>query len=200
MTVPRAGLRQQVEAATAAAVSANPGGIASVSAAAIVKAFMGRGASESSLYRWVRSYLASGAALPRDFPIGETDMPAVAPVSVPPATSMPMAIPGTSVVAPAAVPVPTGIAVLSRLEDCIRAAQQVMDYARKDDGSVRNAKLLIAASEHLRRNLDTAVKLRESMRQDRDLDAFLEDVVREIQKEAPELAQRLLQRLTLRGV
>ena len=38
-------------------------------------------------------------------------------------------------------------------------------------------------SEHLRRLLETAAKLREAMRQDRDLDAMMRGVVAEIAKE-----------------
>jgi hypothetical protein len=43
------------------------------------------------------------------------------------------------------------IPVMDRLNQCISAADQVIAFARTPEGAVRNSKLLLSASEHLRR-------------------------------------------------
>ena len=70
-----------------------------------------------------------------------------------------------------------------------------MAFARRDDGSVRMPKTLLAASEQLRRNLETAVKVHEAMRAISDVERFhyeLIGVVAEVARKHPIAAELLL--------
>jgi hypothetical protein len=70
-----------------------------------------------------------------------------------------------------------------------------MRHARTPEGAVRNAKLLLSGSEHLRRCLEMAVKLQAALREDSDLERFHDAVMGEIRKESPECATRIAMRL-----
>jgi hypothetical protein len=84
---------------------------------------------------------------------------------------------------------------IGKLQACIRAAEQVMAFARKEDGTVKMSKTLLAASEHLRRSLETAVKLHEAIRTVSDIDRFHDEliaVVGEVAEKHPAAAEFLL--------
>ncbi len=87
------------------------------------------------------------------------------------------------------------VPVIEQLGDCIRAAQQVMAYARHADGSVRSAKILLSAAEMLRRSLDTAVKLQQALMDVAQTERFHTAVIETIKDESPATAERLLVRL-----
>jgi hypothetical protein len=55
------------------------------------------------------------------------------------------------------------LVIVQNLEDCISAAQEVMNSARCLRHKAEHAKLLITASEHLRRCLETAIRLHETL-------------------------------------
>lgn len=97
-----------------------------------------------------------------------------------------------------AAPGMTALEVIAKLRACIIAAEQVMAFSRKEDGSVKMSKTLLSASEHLRRSLETAVKLHEAMRTVSDIERFHDEliaVVGEVAQEYPPAAELLLTRM-----
>jgi len=136
-----------------------------------------RGVSRSSAFRWIDEDLA---------PAGQKLAVAVN------ATAIRAALPQqTNPVAAMAAPVP----VLDLLRESIATAQQVMAFARNGDGSVRMAKTLLAASEHMRRTLETATKVHEAMRDVQQVEQQQQIILDEIKKESPETAMRIVRRL-----
>jgi len=59
----------------------------------------------------------------------------------------------------------SAIQVIERLKQCLKTADDLMANARRPEGTMRNAKLLLGTSEHLRRSLETATRIAEAMRQ-----------------------------------
>jgi hypothetical protein len=81
------------------------------------------------------------------------------------------------------------------LENCIVTAEQVMEFARTQDGGVRNAKLLLTASEHLRRSIATACEQHEAMMNTMQIERFHEAMIDEIGKVDRPTAERIINRL-----
>ncbi len=167
--------------------------------ATVLRRFEGRGADRATLFRWASALFASGRA-------GQHLAGKIAAAAEKRAERAPEASAADAARdAVATLPVtvrpediaggPSAIAVIQRLQDCVRAAEEVMAHARAD-GRVRNAKLLLQASEHLRRCLDTAARLHEAMRSVNDLDRFHAAVLAEVAKEAPLCAERIVTRLS----
>lgn len=75
--------------------------------------------------------------------------------------------------------------VMERLEFCLGNAEQVIRFAKTTDGEVRNAKLLLAASEHLRRSLETAAKLHQAMMEYSKAERFQDAILEEIGRGVP---------------
>jgi hypothetical protein len=84
------------------------------------------------------------------------------------------------------------VAVVERLRECVEIAQKVIKYSLTEDGKVRNAKLLLAGSEHLRRVIDSCVRLQESAMQLSQVERFHGAIIQEVAKESPEAAERIL--------
>lgn len=85
--------------------------------------------------------------------------------------------------------------VLHHPRECIAAAQQVMAYSRKEDGAVRNPRLLLGASENMRRAVESSVKLHDSILEGVAVERYRQanfDILRE---ESPALAHRVLTHL-----
>lgn len=189
-------LRPEVEAAVLAELERV--GPEAFNKAALVARFEGRGASRATLYRWVDGPLKSGAAgqhLARKVKAAANQRAA--------RTDDPAADAAREAVAKLPVPVRVDdiassgtLPVIEKLNECIRTAEQVMAYARTDEGKVRNAKMLLAASEHLRRALDTATRLYEAMREVNQVDRFHAAIMEAIAQESPEAAERLVTRLS----
>jgi hypothetical protein len=164
--------KAEVEAAIVEAMARmGPDGLDKFS---VAKPFMARGMSKSTVYRWIGDILASGrpgAAIEAKVVKAVRARAKRAPD---PAKAVAEEI-GEVMPTLATVAEVTGVGgvieVIEKLQECFKAAEQVMKHARNDAGDPRNVRALLAGSEHLRRSLETAVKLREAMREDRDLDA-----------------------------
>jgi hypothetical protein len=205
-----ASLRAEIEAAVARAYQTlGPGGLKKSD---IVAQFEGR-ASRSTLYATVdrvigrekpaqtlvrkvkdRAYqqAASRRRAAKKEGVSEADYTAGraarALARVPTLPTMPdIAAPGISVVE-----------FVAKLQACVSAAEQVMAFARKEDGSVKMSKTLLAASEHLRRSLETAVKLHEAIRTVSDIEQFHDELIAlvgDVAREHPPAAELLLTRM-----
>jgi hypothetical protein len=58
-----------------------------------------------------------------------------------------------------------------------------MTHARTDDGKVRNARLLLAASEHLRRCIETAAKITDTLMRADKVERYHTAIIEEIAAE-----------------
>ena len=167
-------------------------------ASAIVTAFAGKGPSEATLFRWIAAYVGSGEPARRivkkiqvlaasrasrvDDAAGDAAQEAV--------DHLP-AIPTVDDVASSG----GIIGVVDQLRRCSAAAERVMKHASTEDGKPRNAKLLLAGSEHLRRVIDTTVRLHQSLMGAAQVDRFHKEVIEAIALESPACAERIVQRL-----
>ena len=91
----------------------------------------------------------------------------------------------------AAVPVP----VTQLVQMCVQAGQDVMAAARGPDGKPRNSKMLLNATNTLRRCLETAVRLQESIADAVQADDYDRVIMEEIAKIDPAAAARITARL-----
>ena len=179
-------LREQVEAAVAVAFARNGEAMSNV---AIVRAFSGRGASVPTLYRWVRMALAKGAGLPPAASVEDRDPVESPALSRGVVSALPVLPYSTSYLAAGALP------ALTELRECISAAQQVMVYARKADGTVRNPRLLLAASENIRRAVESSVKLQDTVMDLIAVERFHKAIFDMLLEESPAFARRVVERL-----
>lgn len=186
-------LRAEVEAAVLAAVErVGPDGL---SKSAIVKPFLDRGVVRSTLFRWVDAVLASGkpgqvitkqvkaaaaarAARTPD-PVGEVVEEVRALMPVVPRIEH-------------AIGEGTTINALGKLHGIITDLDKLIAYAKKEDGSVRNARLLGSAIEGMRRCLETAMRFHQAMREAAAVDQLHDTILNEIRRESPEVAERIL--------
>jgi hypothetical protein len=194
-------VRAEVQAAILAeAARIGPGGF---KRAPIIEKFKGR-VPTPTLYRWIDSALKSGvpgqhisemvkaAATERAARTPDPAADLVAEASA----ALPAIVGLEDIVAPTG----SGISVIDEINQCIVVARQVMEHARTPDGAVRMAKTLLLASEHLRRSLETAIKLQESIRATASMERFVAEVIRtieEVHKQSPAVAELLSRRLRI---
>ena len=192
--------RDEVEAAITEALS-HLGLDGQVDKLSIAREFMGRGLSKATVYRWIKDILASGRpGMAIEAKVIEATR-ARAQRTAEPARDAAEAI--VTMIPPMAtlgdMTGTTGtIAVIERIIAILADMDLLVKHAKTDDGKVRNSKLLLAASHEMRGTLETAMKLKAAMRQDRDLDALMANLVAEVARESPECAERILRRM--RGV
>jgi hypothetical protein len=164
----------------------------------IVHLFEGRGVHKATLYRWAARYRDSGvpgvrlaekvkaAVIERATRVHDPARDAASEI----VSKLPTVIRVDDIASRGGT-----IAVVQQLHDCLELAQKIIKQSMYDDGRVRLTKTALAASEHIRRCLETSVRMAEAMREISRIDEFHAVVVEEIAKESPDLAERLLMRL-----
>ena len=83
-------------------------------------------------------------------------------------------------------------AIMSR---CVATAERVLRQATAADGTIRQPRLALVASEHLRRCMETAARVATAMHEVNNLARFHAEVVDAVRAESPQPAERLTQRL-----
>ncbi len=167
----------------------------------VIAPFLSRGIGRSTLYRWFDAYAVKskpGARLAkkarrviaRERAKGRTELEAVAAVAERALEAAPLV--GLAATGRGALD------VLATLRTCIENAEAVVQFARHPDGRVKMSRTLLAASEHLRRSVDSVVRLQASIHNvsqieefHRGIVAMLEDVAREYPQIAPLVLGRL---------
>lgn len=169
--------------------------------AEVIVPFLSRGIGRSTLYRWFDAYVAKskpGARLAknakrviaRERAKGRTDPEAVA-------TAVGRALEAAPLVRIASAG-RGGLDLLAKLRQCVENAEAVVRFAQKEDGSVRLPKTLLAASEHLRRSVETLVRLQDSIHKVSQIDEFhnaIIDMLEDLHREHPEVSLIMLGRL-----
>lgn len=186
----------KVEFQQAAIAAARVTGWAALNRAGLVAQFKGR-AGRSTLYRWLAQI--DGALLDRtvdemiqDARGGEgARVESVANEIQARVEATFLKVPTIHETVAATVP----IEVMEFIRTCITASTDVMKRSRDSAGAVRNSKQLLAASEHLRRNLETAIKLQEAISDGLEVERFHQTIMEEIAKIDPIVAGRIAARL-----
>jgi len=198
-------LRAEVEAAVDAAFQRlGPKGF---TRASVVSQFKDRAPSVPTLYRWIDVRVKSGKpsamlakrikasaqkAVRSSARRGEGTVAATADVAARALASAPMV--GIGAMLPGA----STLDVLAELRACIEAGKQVMAHARNQDGSVKTASTLLSAADHVRRSVDSLVKLYETINNASAIDQFQREVIailEETAREHPRIAPIILARL-----
>ena len=164
--------------------------------ATIVTAFNGR-AGRTTLFRWVRQTIESGKPAQRLTKTIKRRAAARAKRSEDPSADaaraagelLPVRASPSDMVGAGAIP------VIERLRECLKVAEDLMRHARTPEGAIRNSGLLLKASEHLRRSLETATRIAEAMRQVDQVDRLHSVIMDEIAKVSPETAEAIVVRL-----
>lgn len=167
--------RAEVEA-EAERMAAAAGGWKGLNRKAVVEKFAGR-VPASSAYAWIAEMVKKRTA-PRpacDIPGQPLGLPPVGPVLV--ADSAPSS--------PVVVPVAELVAA------CLQAAKDVQAVSRGPDGKPRNGKMLLRATDTLRRCLETAVRLQEAVNERNEQDELFRRMMAEVKKLAPDTARAI---------
>lgn len=163
MTAAAAAMRSKFETEVLAEVARI--GVEAFRPDALVKRYMAKGGGKATLYRWAKAVLASGRAEAHVELIAAQATAARAEVNPEPAagTAGAAADATKAVIVGQHAVMRTGgagsMALLDKLHDCIRTAEEVLAYSKTAEGKVRNSKLMLQAAETLRRSIETGAKI-----------------------------------------
>lgn len=163
--------------------------------AGLVGEFKSRGIGQSTLYRWLDALEKSGRAGAHLGKVVQREAEARAQRTADPAADAAReAVEVLPPVPDVSTLVETGgvVSVVDKLRTCIAIAEELMNHARTEEGKPRNVKLLLAASEHLRRSAQTVVQLQEAMLAVVHVERFHEAIFQVLREEDPALVERIL--------
>lgn len=173
------------------------------------------GAGRSTIWRWLKETVDDPAGVGRHFTQGQVspknadgsanvEASTAGPERVNSAANPP--ITKASVThsnnAPAAPPqtasASTGhgsFAIMDNLQRCITAANRVMANAQRAPNDARSARLVIQASEHLRRCMETAIRLHDELWNVARVEEFHSAIIAEVATNDAPTAERIMLRL-----
>ena len=167
---------------------------------AVVRAFAGR-ISRRTAYRWCAEILASptpGRHLNRKVEEAMAERAQAPEPAASLARDVTEALPARPVDALGVATAGRGSARLAFVDligECLKDAEQLRTYARSDDGNIRSAKILLMASAHLRKTVETAARIQETLASMAQLDEFHRAIMETVAEESPACAERIVMRL-----
>jgi hypothetical protein len=196
MTAAAAAMRSKFEAEVLAEVARV--GVDAFRPDALVKRYVTKGGGKATLYRWAKAVLTSGRAEAHVERIAAQVMAARAEVDPEPAVGA--AVDATkAVIAGEHVVRGTGgagaMALLEKLHDCIKTAEDVLAHAKTPEGKVRNSKLMLQAGENLRRCIETGARVAEMLVNAAEVERYHAVIFDCLKDESPALAERIVLRL-----
>jgi hypothetical protein len=165
--------------------------------AQVIKKYVAKGPDQATVYRWYAAVMSSGrpgVELTKKITEAVAKRAAASPDPVEDAARDVVAILPKLPRIESIVDVGAG-PVIDELKKCLNVAWDLMAHARKEDGRPKNAKLLLQASEHLRRVTETMIRLQEAMNQVVQVESFQQAVFDVLREESPPLVERVLKRL-----
>jgi hypothetical protein len=191
-------LKANLEAAVTSEIAASGG--QKLSKGALVERFLGQGVSRATLFRWIDASIATGK--PGQAAVRAVKKAAAKRIEHPPRrhrARRPTAemVEDMAEHLPAVVRLedvagtPT-VKIIEELGLIVADLKAVVAYAKDPSGKVRNAKLLIVASDRVRAWLDTAVKIQQAMRGVDEVDRLQAAMIAEIAKCDRDLAERVV--------
>ena len=148
----------------------------------IIRRYAGLGASRTRARAWVDGEIAR-AGKPAGKPVG-------AKASAEPIAPAPPAGGGV----PSIVP-DSAKGVLEHLTMVMETSTRVLNASHDASGKVRNSKLALASAEQLRRCLETALKIYESINNVQQVERFMACVIEELRLLEPEAARAVVDRM-----
>jgi hypothetical protein len=157
----------------------------------LIQTYVDLGVTQSTAYRWLADVLATGrVAVDRAKP----DVAHLAArAAAGPAPDITPALPPL----PRAEEVATAgsVPVVKILRDSIKVARDLIEQAHGSDGKVRNARMALAAAEYLRKCVETAAKLNESIGLVEEMNNFHRILMEEIGREPLPVQERIFARI-----
>ena len=199
VTLEAAAFRVEVETAVLDAVERlGPEGF---NKASIIKPFLGRGAHQATLYRWVDAIMTSGRP-------GQHAVRKLKSAAAERAAHTPDPVAEVVEGVKARLPVIARVEdlgggktvnVIARLARVTDDVELLVKHAKTEDGKVRNARLLLVSLAELRKCLETSVKFYQAMREADQADQLQEAILDEIAKASPETAEAIYRRIDQRA-
>ena len=193
MTKAAATLRAEFEAAVLAEVErTGPGGFRRDT---VIKPFLERGAKQSTLYRWTAEILKSGKPGQHVARQVKAAAAARAARSADPSAEVAQEVAARLPVVARVEDIVTGgstVKVIEKLDYVIKNLDLLIAHAKTEDGKVRNARLLLSATDRMRAALGTATKLYQAMREVNQVDRLHEAIIRRIRELSPVTAEAIL--------
>lgn len=90
---------------------------------------------------------------------------------------------------------PSTRSAIDQVRECVQHAENVLDYCTNDEGQIRNPKLYLAASNHMRNSVETLAKISERLNDAQRIEQVHAAIFEEIRKADPATAERILIRL-----
>lgn len=85
--------------------------------------------------------------------------------------------------------------VLAHLDTVIGTCSNVLALSYGPDGKMRNARMALASADMLRRTLETALKLYESINNVQQIESFMRETLAEVRTLSPETARAVVERM-----
>lgn len=185
-------------------------GVAGLDGAAITKRFVARGASRARVQAWIAE--AKRAAAPVSAPGAETK---AAATKVDEQRELQANLETAAATAAVLDSLPTrtelqeidaSISVVSmmpgraqealdHLQRTIDTCNRVLTYCHAPDGRVRNPRMALQSADALRRCLETALKLYESMNNVQMIERFMAEMLAEVRPLNPDMARAVIGRM-----
>jgi hypothetical protein len=173
-------------------------GPAAFEARQVLQRFMGKGASQATLYRWTKAIIASGK--PAEHLKGKVKAAAKrrAKRTADPASeaarevvkALPAPLDVAAAIAPAAPE--TGVPFLDELKGCLARGHKMVDHSLAEDGKLRNAKVFLQGSEHIRRTIETIARVQDGLLQTNQIKRYHQVMFDALRRESPEVVERIL--------
>lgn len=191
-------LKAKLEAAVTRAIAVS--GADKFSKGALVERFLNKGVSRATLFRWIDASIASGR--PGQAAVRAVKKAAAKRIEHPPrrhrarrpteemVEEMTEHLP--AVVRLEEVSGTPTVKVIEELGLVVVDLKAIVAYAKDPAGRVRNAKLLMGASDRIRACLETTIKIHAAMRDIDQVDRLHAAMIAEIAKESPEVAERVV--------
>ncbi len=194
-TEEREGLRREVE--TALLSELEQVGPDALNRARVLRRFEGRGTCRASLFRWAQDLFDSGRAAAAIEQVVRRAGEEEALRSEDPAADAGRAITAMlpRPVTPDDIIGRGALDAIAYIRQCIQTALDVAEHARGPDGRPRNPRLLLQATDSLRKTLETATRLQHAMRDLQSIEEFHRHVLAEVAKESPDTVRRIVRRL-----
>jgi hypothetical protein len=180
---------------------------------AIVRRYVERGASKTRVHEWIKALVHDAKnpapdTLPADLAVAEAAMQAAGHAkvldSLPGPEDLAQVEMAARVAVDAAAPahdapltlVSGGTAIaLERVQKIIGTIERVMTYSHHADGRIRNPRVALASAEALRKTLETALKLYETISDIQTVQRFIDAVMAELRAADRDLARCVVERL-----
>ena len=177
-------------------------GLVRLDRGAVVRKFMDRGVHRATLFRWIESVIKSGRPVQEATRKAQAKARAAEKAAKPKLPTAAKSAAKTAERMPARMSVddvimrpPGGGNVLDQMAEIMADVRLVVKHSKTEDGKVRNAKLLLAASANLRSCLEAATKMVQAMHSVDQVDHFHAVVMEEIAKASPAVAEAILARV-----